>query len=117
RADVDDHIDLARAVSDRSPGLAGFHVRSRSPERKSNDRADADAASIQEMRSQEHPGGVDTDVGELEVERLATQGFDVLSCRLGPQERMLDQPGDFPAGHCLLPGSLPRSYRGPLHRS
>ena len=45
RADVDHHVDLARAVEDRAPRLVALDVGGRRAERKPDDRADADAAA------------------------------------------------------------------------
>ena len=44
RADVDDHVDLGRAVEDRPPRLVVLDVGGGRAEREADDRTDADAA-------------------------------------------------------------------------
>ena len=51
RADVDNHIDLGRAISQRGLRLVYFRFRRCSPERESDHRADFDIRTAQEVRA------------------------------------------------------------------
>ena len=95
----------SRAVGDRPARFVGLHVGGRGAQRKRHDRTDADAAAVQRVGGQRDPDGVDADVGEPELERLAAQGLDVLPCRFGPEERVVDQSRDSPA--VILTSGLP----------
>lgn len=59
--DIDDHIDLARAVKYRSAGLVGLDIRQRSPKRKTNDRTDRNAGSSQKCGSLLDPARIYAD--------------------------------------------------------
>ena len=55
RADVDDHVDFARAVEDRALRLVALDVGGRRAERKSDDRAHPHAAAREQPRARAPP--------------------------------------------------------------
>ena len=95
RADVDHHVDFARAVEDRPPRLVALDVgassRPAETRRPSRRRRRCPAAASRRRR---HPGRVDADGGEPELRRLAAQLLDVLPRRVGLEQRVIDHRRD-----------------------
>ena len=94
RADVDDHVDLRRAVEDGPPRLVGLDVRSRRAQRKPDDGADADAAAAQERRGGGDPGRVHAHRREVELRRFPAELLDLRPRRIRLQQRVIDHRRD-----------------------
>ena len=92
-----DHVDLGCAVVDGAPRLVLLDVGRRGAERKPHDRADPHPCATQLRGGHRHPAGVHADGREPELGRLATELLDLRACRIGLQQRVVDEAGD-PAG-------------------
>ncbi len=120
RADVDHHVDLARAVEDRSPRLVVLGVRRRGAQRKTHHRADLDRRLAQQPRAFGHPGRVHADAGKPVLGRLPAECLDVRPRRVGLEQRVVDHRRDAavaPPAACspsrVAPASMtPRSRSG-----
>ena len=64
-ADVDDHVNFARAIHNRSPRFVSFHVRQGRAQWKSDYGADGDPAALQMASRYTHPGWINADRSEV----------------------------------------------------
>src|SRR5256714_13128721 len=90
-ADVDDHVNLARAVENCTPGLVSLHVRQSRAQRKADDRAHGHARPAQDTRRLLHPSRVHAHARELVLRCLLAQTPYVRLARLWLQQRVINQ--------------------------
>src|SRR5690348_8796866 len=64
RADVDDHVDLARPGADDLARLVGLDLRRRGPEGEADDAGHGDPAALEVRRGPRDPERVDADAGK-----------------------------------------------------
>src|SRR5207302_1013884 len=101
RADVDDHINLTRAVEDRAPRLVSLHVRERRAERKTDHGADGNTRAAQMTGRGAHPRRIHTDGCEMKTRGLFAEPFDVVFRRFRFQERVVNQTRPISGRSCL----------------
>ena len=94
RADVLHHVDLLRADAQSGFGFGHFGFGGGGAQRKSDHGADLDGRSGQLGGDQRHPVRIDADAGETVLARFAAHLEDVVARGVGPEQRVVDQPGD-----------------------
>jgi hypothetical protein len=83
RAEVDDHVDLARALADRVAGLVGLGGRRHRAEREADDAAHHHVGAGQERLAQPDPRGVDAHRREAVLLGLGAQRHDLVAGGVG----------------------------------
>lgn len=101
RADVDYHVDLARAVAQCKPGLVHLRLGQIRAEGKPDDRADFDVGACpassgagQRGGSAAHVAGVHANRPEPELARFAAETGDVAGGGFGLEQSVVNQRGD-----------------------
>jgi hypothetical protein len=100
-ADVDNHINLASAIKNRTPRFVSLHIAKRCAEREADHCADWNARALQVARSRANPGRIYAHGGESEPRSFFAQVLDVVFGRLGLEERVIDQTGPIARRPCL----------------
>src|SRR5687768_14415728 len=72
-ANIDDHINLGRAVVNGCLRFKGFYFRCRCPQWKTNYRTDFNLRALQQLRTQTYPSGVHTHRSEIMFARFKTE--------------------------------------------
>ena len=92
-ADVDDHVNFARAVHDRSARFVGFHVGQGRAQGKSDNGADGDTAALQLTGRYAHPGWIHADRSEVILGSFFAKTIDFAFRRVRFQKSVVDQTG------------------------
>ena len=89
-ADVNDDIDLLRAVVDGGFGFEPFCVGVGRAERETDDRRHFDVGAIKKMAGLSHPRSVHANGVEIIGASLGTESFDIFERSLRLQQRVVD---------------------------
>src|SRR5208337_4979427 len=92
--DVDDHIELGRAVVHRLPGLEDLDRSGVAAVRKADRRADRDSRTREQARGERHGIRLDAYAGHTVLRRKLAARFELVIGQSRPQERMVDALGD-----------------------
>ena len=92
-ADVDDHVNFARAIHNRPPRFVGFHVGQGRAQRKSDYRANGDAAALQMTSRYTHPGWIHANRSEVILGSFFAKTIDFAFRRVRFQKSVVDQTG------------------------
>ena len=110
-ADVDHHVDLARAGAQGRGRFGHLGFRGRRAQRKTRDRADFHRRSRQFAGRQRHPIRIDAHRGEAVLPRFAAQLDDILARGFRTQHGVVDQRGDGPSNRLVFACSAFRGRR------
>src|SRR5688572_17085836 len=90
-ADVEHHVELARAIENRAACFVGFDVGQRGAEWKTDHSANRNAAAAQVARGDAHPRGIDAHRREPVSRGFLAKLFDVVVSGFGLQECVVYQ--------------------------
>src|SRR5579884_3724319 len=93
-ADVEHHVDLARAVAQRGLRLGELGFRRHGAEREAYRRAGTDAGPGEFRRDNGNPIGVDADRCEAVLEGFGADADDVTPGRVGAQNGVINEGGN-----------------------
>ena len=110
-ADVDDHIDLFRAVLHGFSGLEGFCRRGHCAEREADDAAGFDARTRERFMHGLCPAAVYADGRRMVGLRLFAGREDRFLCCVGFEQGMVNVARQFAVVHSVPPGSRTESCR------
>jgi hypothetical protein len=100
-ADVDDHVELGRAVLERSMRLVDLRRGRRAAVREADDGPDLDVGPGQEGSRAPDVDRPDADRGDVVAGRQSAALLDERVVELRPQQGVVDRLGDLPLGQVL----------------
>ena len=92
------HVELGRAVGQRSPRLRHLDLGGVVAVRKADRRADGDVGAGQDRLRPAHVGGPAAHRGDVVLGREPATGLDERVVQLGPEQRVVDRLGDVAFG-------------------
>ena len=97
-ADLDDHVELARAVADRPDGLEDLGHGQVVAVREADRRADRDGRPVQDLPGPDDIGGPHADGRDVIGQRQPAAGLHEGVVELRPEQRVVDRLGDVAVG-------------------
>ena len=104
-ADVDDHVELGRAVGHGMLGFKNFDGGGMSAMGKPDGRSDVDAGALENSRGKRHRVGLDADAGHAVPRRQPAACLRARRGQRRPQQRMVDSLGNRFVGQLKTHGS------------
>ena len=109
RADLEHHVELARAVADRPHRLEDLGLGPMVAVRKADGRPDRDVGAVEDRARTGDVGRPDADRGHVVGQGEPAAGLDEGVVELRPQERVVDRLGDVAVGQ-VVDGQRHRSH-------